>query len=199
MGIINFLIVVGFVIVLVMFYFQYKWWRRDVDDENEDPVAKDEDKNKDKESIADSTAPMPLHTKEFLKETLRNIGCRFEEGEEGSVMFEYQGAYFTVSAKDKSPFILIVFFHWYEFSSYDIDKFSAMQKSVNEANRGYNASVFYEVDKERDMVYIHSLRHFIFIPEIPYIESYLRSMLREFFYSRQFVCNALDKLDDDDE
>jgi len=45
-----------------MFYFLYKWWRRDEDDESEDRIVKDDDKTCD----VNSYDFIRLHTKKFL-------------------------------------------------------------------------------------------------------------------------------------
>lgn len=138
------------------------------------------------------------YTQELLIETLRNMGCRPSKEEDGDIYVEYQGAGFSIEADEVSPFATFRFLFWYEFSSYNIDAFSTMQKIVNNANCALNISVFYTINKDSDTVYIHSSKRVLFIPQIPKIDNYMHSVFRELFYSRQYVSNALDRVLYDD-
>jgi len=82
---------------------------------------------------------------------------------------------------------------FYEFSSYDIEKFAAMQKVINDANSRFDGTVIYAVNKENETVYLHSIRSLLFIQQIPGIEGYLHNILQDLFRIRNFVCLALGK------
>lgn len=187
------LIAIGTIMVIFMSYLQYKSRKDDMTDDHEDETVKDETDMSEK-----NIGTVPRQTKKLLVETLRGMGCEPEDDGNGEFMVEYQGAYFRMHIEPSSPFITVLFLFWYEFSSYDIDMFSVMQKAVNDANRIYSTTVFYVVDKDSETVYLHSTKQVIFIPQIPRKNEYLRSVFRDLFFSRQFVYSALSKAQSDE-
>lgn len=137
--------------------------------------------------------PQRRHTTELLVETLKKMGCKQEEKSDGDFFFNYQGYTFMARADDNYPFISMYMLFFYEFSSYDIEQFAAMQKVINEANSRYDSTVIYVVNKETEKVYLHLIRSLLFIPQIPGIEDYLRNILQDLFRMSNFVCLSLYK------
>lgn len=132
-------------------------------------------------------------TKNLLIDTLKKIGCRPKEDNEGRILFDYQEGHFVIQYSDTSYWISVDFPFWYEFSTYDIDQFARMQKAVNEVNSGGSCNVYYAVNKETETVYLHSSMILPFVPQIPDLDDFLRAALKALFVSRYFVCNKLEK------
>lgn len=134
-----------------------------------------------------------LHTEQLLIETLKKIGCKPEKIDDDKFRFEYQGGQFSIAFSDTSAIISVRFLFWYEFSSYDIDKFAVMRECINEANIHGDCTVFYALNKETETVYLHSVNTSLFIKEIPRIEDYLCGILQDLFRSRNFVYSRIEK------
>lgn len=134
-----------------------------------------------------------LHTEQLLVETLKKIGCRPEKVNDDTLRFEYQGGIFQILFNDTSVYVTVRFLFWHDFSSYDIDRFSVMQKVVNEANAVTSGKVFYSVNKEDETVYLHSENTSLFIKEIPQKEDYLYGILQGLFRIRSYVYCEMEK------
>ena len=128
-----------------------------------------------------------LNTKELVIDTLKKIGCKPEEDDDGRLHIDYQEWHFMILCGDTYFWICVDFPFWYEFSTYDIDQFSRMQKAVNEANRRGLCNVYYAVNKETETVYLHSSIYLLFVPQIPRLDDYLRAAFIDLFKSRYFV------------
>ena len=62
---------------------------------------------------------------------------------------------------------------------------------VNEVNMHYSCKLFYLVNSEADEVGIHVKKHFLFIPQIPQLDGYLKGYLSSFFETvRAFDINV---------
>lgn len=166
----------------------------EVDEKNENFSSESSD------SVAEDTGntntdSQQVNTKDLVIDTLKKIGCKPEEDDEGRLHFDYQEGHFVISCCDTSYWIRIEFLFWYDFSTYDIDQFSRMQKAVNVANSIGSCNVFYAVNKETDTVYLHSNWSLPFVAEIPDLDDYLREALKMLFASRYFVCHEIEKVE----
>lgn len=136
-----------------------------------------------------------MNTKELVIDTLKKLGCKPKEDDDGRLHFDYQEGHFVISYSDTSYRISIDFLFWYEFSTYDIDQFSRMQKAVNKANSRGTCNVYYAVNKETETVYLHSSISLLFVPQIPRLDDYLRAALRDLFKSRYLVYNEIKEIE----
>lgn len=133
-----------------------------------------------------------LHTGQLVIDTLKAIGCVPEKIEDNEMRFDYQGGTFNLLFKDDSPFITLRFLFWHEFSTYDLDRFAVMQKTVNKANMKHTCKVFYTIDKESETVDLHSEYKTVFIKEIPKLDLLLRGILQDLFHTRHYVYNIIE-------
>ena len=138
-----------------------------------------------------------LNTKELVIDTLKKIGCKPEEDDDGRLHIDYQEWHFMILCGDTYFWISVDFPFWYEFSTYDINLFSRMQKAVNEANSmgTCSVSVYYTVAKETDTVYLNSNIFLSFVPQIPRLDDYLRAAFIDLFKSRSFVYNEIKEIE----
>lgn len=78
----------------------------------------------------------------FLR-TLKNIGCQYEEEENGNrIFFAYQGETFFVEVSDDRFYVTVYDTHWGQVELYDIDEFTSFRKAINTAN--LNCALFPE-------------------------------------------------------
>ena len=129
--------------------------------------------------------------------TLRKIGCGPEtevRGHNTWVFFTYQGERFSIECNDSCQFIVLYDTWWYQISIYsDVDEIADLHRTINVANQHSNCSVIYTVNKEIEQIGVHSKRNTLFIPQIPYIDQYLVSVLNDFFKVQRFVMTELEK------
>lgn len=197
--------IIGAVVIIVCALFSY--WKRLGEREEEcvPPVEGNysalagadntSEKSDDVETENVNMGLQQLKTKELVIDTLKKIGCKPEEDEDGSLRFDYQEGYFVISYSDTSYSIRVDLPFWYDFPTYDIDQFSRMQKAVNEANTRKIYKVFYAVNKEMETVYLHSTIDLLFVPQIPRLDDYLREAFRVLFKSRYFVYNEIKEIE----
>ena len=129
--------------------------------------------------------------------TLRKIGCEPEtevRGDNTWIYFAYQGERFSIECNDSCQFIVFYDTWWYQISIYsDVDEIADLHRTINVANQYANCSVIYTVDKETEQIGVHSKRNTLFIPQIPYIDQYLVSVLNDFFKVQRFVVTELER------
>ena len=136
-------------------------------------------------------------TRDLFLETLTKIGCQYQLAEEEGddrIFFAYQGENFLVYARNDSRFIHVYDTHWGHVELYDVDEFTRLKKAINGSNLNNSVVTVYTIDEEGKNVDVHSKSSFLFIPQIPDIEDYLRMELNEFFNAHRFVGNEMAKL-----
>ena len=156
-------------------------------------------KQKEMKPLETTNVPQPQlpMTKELVVRVLRNIGCdpRIDEVNDNEIDFLYQGGHFIINASDDCLYVILYFTWWFECPLDDLDTFSAIQKVVNQINGGRaTCTTLYSINEEERRVGVHCKKHFIFVPEIRNLETYLRSELHEMFRVRDFACNEIHKI-----
>ena len=142
-----------------------------------------------------------FHTKDFLLETLTrmNIAYEIDSNDNDHVSFSWQGGHFCVDASNDCPFIVIWFFQWDEWELYDIDTLARVKRVINETNIQSAPTIVYSVNEAASTFSVHSKIHALFIPEIPYPETYLQTLLGDFFRVCRHMETELDKLKNQEE
>lgn len=193
---------IGITIATVMFCFylyQYIEEKKKTKEEEENRFF-EELKNSDNhnEVVADEAEYLDERTITGLVLcTLRKIGCEPEtevRGHNTWVFFTYQGERFSIECNDSCQFIVLYDTWWYQISIYsDVDEIADLHRTINVANQHAICSVIYTVNKEIEQIGVHSKRNTLFIPQIPYIDQYLVSVLNDFFKVQRFVMTELEK------
>ena len=135
-------------------------------------------------------------TRELFLETLEKIGCQYNVDEEDNtkIYFAYQGENFIVDASNDRHFVTLWDAHWGSVELYDVEEVSRLTKAINGSNVNNLVTAIYTILKEEGLVCIHSKSIFLFVPEIPELEEYLRMILYEFFRVHHFIGNEMAKL-----
>ena len=119
-------------------------------------------------------------TKQLAWEIIKNIGSEPELPEEGRIHYDYQGRSFVMHVSDDSSFVTLVMPWCYAFSKFDIDEFAKVRQVINGINIWEDVTVCYSYS-DSDQVGVHLKKQFVFIPQLPYLEEYLKFMMEFFF------------------
>lgn len=125
-----------------------------------------------------------MQTRELVIDTLLQLNCQpqFSDDEDDkSIYFSYQGGNFHINAADGVAFIEIWFTWWHDGTLDDIDELSNIRKAINVLNINASVTTMYSMDNENNKIGVHSKKNLLFIKEIPHIQSYLASILGDFF------------------
>ena len=196
---------IGITIATVMFCFylyQYLEEKRKAKEEEENRSLEEQmnsdssDSNKD-DDMKEATYLDERTITGLVLCTLRKIGCEPEtevRGDNTWVFFTYQGERFSIECNDSCQFIVIYDTWWHQASIYsDVDEIADLHRTINVANQHASCSVVYTVNKDIEQIGVHSKRNTLFIPQIPYIDQYLVSVLNDFFKVQRFVVTELEK------
>ena len=187
----------GFIVMATFLgvYMFYKMYKNDQEASGNSNtsvyVPVDVDTNADMDTIVHETRDLVL-------ETLREMGCEYEEGTEGEndirIFFTYQGERFMIEADNECYFINIYDLWWHHMSTYcDVEEFSAMQKTINRINAHVNCTVLYTINQEAEEIGVHSKKNMLFVRQIPDLKGYLISTLNDFFKVQRSVMIEIEK------
>lgn len=164
------------IVAFVVIYSLYRYYHED-DSYEYCPVVTD---TSDNNQVAETNMEETINTRQLVLNTIEHIGSEPKGTEEDRIRFEYQGVTFLMEAVDDCIFVNLIWPWCYSFSKFDIDEFSRVRQVVNEINSSGFASVFYGIT-DSDDVAVHIKKHFLFVPQIPELENYLKLMLDNFF------------------
>ena len=188
---------VGMLIGMVCYYIHVRYIR------GEEIMEKEQQEEPPKKRAESGVPGLEMRTKDLLIETLQQMNCQVQipddDGEGERVYFSYQGGSFIAYASNKGLMVDVVYPQWYEHDVYDIDGFSNVRRLINDVNGYSNVTIFYYIDEEEERVHVHSRRRFLFSTELIKPEIYLRSMLDDFFPTRQQFMLELSKIDTKEE
>ena len=179
------------IIGILAFVVIYNIWRFYHEDDNNEycPVdTKTSSIDQAKEKVMEET----ISTRQLALNTIENIGSEPNYNEEGSIQFEYQGVIFLMETADDCMFVNLIWPWCHSFSKFDIDEFARVRQVVNDINMRGLVSVFYSIT-DSDDVAIHIKKNFLFVPQIPNLEEYLRLMLDSFFRTARTLDLEIEK------
>lgn len=188
--------------VMYQTYLYYRDERNDcyvegssIHEEEEAPVQIPEQQESNIQNERKTDMEVTMGTRELVFQTLRCIGCEYREEEENRILFKYQGEPFMIIANDNSFFIDVYDNWWYSLSTYcEVDEFARLQKVINHVNAFVNSTVLYTIHQESEQIGVHTKRNILFIPQIPEIESYLVSVLDDFFKTQRLVVTEIERI-----
>ena len=164
------------ILAFVVIYNIYRYYHED-DGYDYSPVVTETSENN---QIAENVMEETISTRQLALKTIENIGSKPEYTEEGRIQFDYQGITFLIEATNDCAFVNLIWPWCHSFSKFDIDEYARVQKVVNDINARGVVSVFYG-ETDSDDVAVHIKKHFLFVPQIPDLEEYLRLILDSFF------------------
>lgn len=174
-------------LVLVVGYKVYRYFYNKKEDDSIEEDADSVDN-----SNSETEMEKEIKTRELAISVLKDIGAELTDAGEERIQFEYQGITFLMDANDDCYFINIIWPWCHTFNKFDIDEFSRVQRVVNEINSYDSITVFYGIS-DSDDVLLHMRKNLIFVPQIPQINEYLRSILRSFFQTARTLDFEIEK------
>lgn len=179
------------IIGILAFVVIYNIWRYYHEDDSYEysPVVSDTSDNK---QVAETNMEETISTRQLALNTIEHIGSEPKYTEEGRIQFEYQGVIFLMETANDCMFVNLIWPWCHSFSKFDIDEFARARQVVNDINMRGLVSVFYSIT-DSDDVAIHIKKNFLFVPQIPNLEEYLRLMLDSFFRTARTLDLEIEK------
>ena len=133
------------------------------------------------EKVEEETKPLEEKTRELMTEILTKWSCQWGVDKDGTVQFSYQGGQFNARFSD-SVFVTVTYYPFYSVESYLKDRMEKAKTMVNEMNRRGHIQIIYYIDPDDGDLYVYAEDTILLIPEIPQIETYLKTLLDRFFH-----------------
>ena len=181
----TFLSIISIAAAISIVHWLKEWWENKEDEREMEAIRlrneADNSKSTEMDTQKQPTALDQLATRELAKQVLKTMGCRFQEKDELTLVFEYQGITFFMEVVNDCLFVNLIWPWCHSISMFDIDEIARVQKVINEINSRSSCTIFHSLNQETDEVAVHVRKNFIFAPQIPQLEEYLSSILRTFF------------------
>ena len=166
--------IIGVLVILaLMFYYRYR------QEEDNNTEIYQEANQLDNYNNCDSMEET-ISTRQLALNTIESIGSEPQYTEDGRIQFEYQSVIFLIEATNECLFVNLIWTWCHSFSKFDIDEFARVRQVVNKVNLQETVSVVYTIS-DSDDVALHIKKNFLFVPQIPQIENYLKLILNGFF------------------
>ena len=176
------------ILVFVVIYNIYRYYHEDDNNGYYPMDTKTSNIDQAKEKVMEET----ISTRQLALNTIENIGSEPKYNEEGRIQFEYQGVIFLMETANDCDFVNLIWPWCYSFNKFDIDEFARVRQVANDINAYGVVSVFYGVT-DSDDVAVHVKKNFLFVPQIPNLEEYLRLMLDSFFRTARTLDLEIEK------
>ena len=176
------------ILTFVVIYNIYWYYKEDDHDEYCPPIATPPNDNQ----VAETNMEEKISTGQLALDAIEHIGSEPKYTEEGYIQFEYQGVIFLMETANDCMFVNLIWPWCHSFSKFDIDEFARARQVVNDINMRGLVSVFYSIT-DSDDVAIHIKKNFLFVPQIPNLEEYLRLMLDSFFRTARTLDLEIEK------
>lgn len=176
------------ILAIVVIYNLWRYYHQEDDHTEIYQTTNQVDSNEKRENNMEET----ISTRQLALKTIENIGSEPQYTEEGRIQFEYQGVIFLMEAADDCLFVNLIWPWCHSFSKFDIDELSRVRQVINEINIRSTLSVIYTFS-DSDEVAVHIKRNFLFVPQIPDLEDYLKVTLDSFFRTARTLDLEIEK------
>lgn len=123
-------------------------------------------------------------TRKVMTDVLDAIGCQYNDGNEGELIVKYQGETFVMSFGGHLARI------WdYGWMSVNVDDPTVplLRHAINHSNYYTGNAVVLGIDKDGSKLWLHTVDTILMHPSNPDNESYVRSVLDNFFATKQHL------------
>ena len=176
------------ILAFVVIYNLYRYYNKEESYEYSPVTTGTSENSQEVETKMEET----ISTRQLALNTIEHIGSTPKYTEEGRIQFEYQGITFLMEAVNDCLFVNLILPWCHSFSKFDIDEFARVRQVVNDMNARGTASVFYGIT-DSDEVALHIKKHFLFVQQIPDLESYLKQILDAFFRTARTLDVEIEK------
>lgn len=130
-------------------------------------------------------------TNELIADVFKKVGCTPEVREDNAFGIIFNDVYVVVQVNENRHSLTLYDFHWYHVSEDDIDGMLKLTKEMNNINS--LGGIKLVLNKHDDYFHLSSSLTIPFIPEIPEIEEYLSTQLKELLMYRDVLPQLLEK------
>ena len=200
---IEFLIIL--IAVVLFCYFLYNKDKKNKEEQEMDRIAKVPNMSVNAEVLPLNNNKMEekqnISTRDLCVEILRKLNCevQFDEENEYTMFFTYQGENFRIDTRKDCLMIGIWDTWWGTVDLDDLDDVSRIRKAINTVNINSFLTLVYSIDQEHQQFAVHTKRQCLLIPQIPNAERYMAAMLAGFFDVQRNFKEELDKIRREDE
>ncbi len=176
------------ILAFVVIYNIYRYYHEDNSYEYSPVATSTSDNNQ----VIETNMEETISTRQLALNTIEHIGSEPKYTEEGRIQFEYQGVIFLMEAANDCAFVNLIWPWCHSFSKFDIDEFARVQRVANNINARGVVSVFYG-ETDSDDVAVHIRKNFLFVPQIPELDDYLKLILDSFFRTARTLDLEIEK------
>ncbi len=180
-----------YLVGLFAFIVIYNLYRYRQEDDRDEYIPEAAMKTENRQ-VAEQKMKEVIGTRQLALNAIESIGSKPEYTEDGMIRFEYQGIIFLMEATRECKFVNLIWPFFYTFSKFDVDEFSRGRQAINDINSHAVVSAFY-VFTDSDEVAVHLIKHFLFIPQIPDLDVYLKDFLYNFFVTARNMNLEIEK------
>ncbi len=152
----------------------------------------DENKNV---QITNEGVQIEIGTRDLLLRVLMQMGCQYTIDEDQRICFTYQGEHLWAVATNDCPYVEVVDAFWESCELSNVNRVSKLKQAINTINLRDTSNVFHTINNEDNMLWVHCKRNFLFIPQIPKIDEYLRSIFNGLFHSHYVLATEMERLE----
>ena len=184
-------IIIAIVAVAIISYLKYRSYEREKEQEMETEENMEAENDRETEIMESHKG-----TRDLLTDIFKKWGCQYELNDDGTRIYVlFQGGTFYVDADNEHVMVDIYYPAWMDCDLSDIDEFSRLRKTVNDVNiMSGGDTIVYTIDEEGKSVDMHCKSTFVFPPQMPYLESYLRVQLNDFFRTHQILNTTMERM-----
>lgn len=135
-------------------------------------------------------------TKQLMK-ILKELQIASQLDEEGRICFEYQKNNFTIEANDES-LIISMWDVWWAGLKLDDSNIQKIKEAVNLSNMEHTVMTFYSIDKDKNLLGLHSKYDLVFSTDIANNNDLIKTVLEAFLQVQQDIMGYISQLNDNE-
>lgn len=147
--------------------------------------------------ITSDGVQIEIGTRDLLMRVLMQIGCAYTIDEEQRICFTYQGEQLWAEATNDCLYVDVYDTFWESCELSNLDRVAKLKQAINTVNLSEVENVFYTINDEDNVLMVHCKRNFLFIPQIPHIDDYLRSVFNGLFQCHYALGSEMTRLEKD--
>lgn len=133
------------------------------------------------EKVEEEMKPQEQKTLEQFTLQLKRMGCQYQQIDEETVFFKYQGGCFQAFFR-QGAYVWLYYHPFLSIESYQKDKQERAKVLVNEMNCQYSPRVAYAIDPDDGELVVWATELIVYFAQVPEMGEYLSDMLDGFFY-----------------
>lgn len=189
----------GIVILVVIIVIAVKFMTGDYSDEEpwEKELRRIKQKHMEKKNnikIMNEVVQVEIGTRDLLMRILMEMGCKYTVDENKRICFDFQGEHLWADADNDCKFINVYDAFWESRELDDVEGIALLKQAINTVNLSETVTIFYTINETDNILWVHCKKNFLFIPHIPELENYMKSMIAALFQAHYALGAELERL-----